>query len=244
MRLLLPICFLLCGAINAQTLDVVAMGQSNMISMGIGGPSPMTASARVKVWNNGTNLASDGDSFISPPDFGNAPWHPSGSNNLAIWFADAAAENLGIDVNLVVVAKGAQSITQWRPANPMYMATKRIYQLTGRPPAQVLLWHQGETDKNMAPCAYQIELMNLIENLRADGIIAQDAYILVGELRYAAAAAISSALYGLAMMRADIGWVSANGIWDYDDIHFTGSSIKSFGVRYYEKYKLFLNQGL
>jgi hypothetical protein len=232
-------CALIATTASAQALNVYATGQSGMVAVGVGGPSPTTADSRVKVWNN-DGIVTDGDALISPPALGNPPWHSGGGNNPAVWFADAAAVNLGTDVNLVVVAKGSQSITKWESAGPMYQASKRIYQLTGLPPADVMLWHQGETDKNMGTCEYRLRLSNLIAQLKGEGIIAHDAYILLGELRYDDAEDISEAMEQMAVVRPDIGFVHIDNLPDYDGIHLTGSANPQFGVRYFEEYQDYL----
>lgn len=234
------ICLLALSA-QAHALTILASGQSNMCGRGIGGPSPLTADSRVQVWNNVNELVSDGTAFISVPDFANPPWYHGGANNLALWFADAAARELGEDVKLVLVCKGAQPISLWRSDGEMYLAIKRIYQLTGLPPADVFLWHQGESNSTTAQCTYKLEFLNLLSRLRADGILAYNAPTIVGELRKASASDTSAALRQLATAHPDILFADADGIPDFDGTHFTGQGLYEFGLRYWEKYPLPVN---
>lgn len=221
---------------SAYAFTIVGSGQSNMCGRGVDGPSPLTADSHVKVWNNTNELVSDGNAFIVVPDFGNPPWHLGGGNNLALWFADAAARELNTDVNLMVVCKGGQSISQWQEGQEMYEALVRNYRASGLPAADVFLWHQGEADKNMAPCTYRLRLLNLISRLRNEGVLAYGAPTIVGELRYAAAATINTALEDTAIYNPDVRYVHADGLADFDGTHFTGPSLRNLGLRYWDAY--------
>lgn len=216
---------------------ILATGQSNMAGRGTGGPSPLTANPLVQVWNNANELGSDGNAFITPPALGNAPWHSSGANNLSLWFAHAAANELNEPVYLVLIAKGSQSISHWSPTGDMYEAIKRIYALTGLPPADVLLWHQGESDKTMPDsCPYKVAFLNMLSRLRADGIISYTAPALVGEIRKDDAAHINLALNNLGSSHPDINFVHSDGLPDYDGTHYTGQALYEFGLRYWDKF--------
>ncbi len=219
---------------------ILASGQSNMCGRGTGGPSPLTANPLVQVWNNENELISDGNAFIAVPDFSHPPWGMdrwTGANNLALWFADAAADELNEPVNLVIVCKGSQSISHWSATGDMYLATKRIYQLTGLPPADVFLWHQGESDKTQTDVSlYKLAFLNLLARLRADGLIKYDAMTLVGEIRKDDAAHINLALNNLGSSHPDITFVHSDGIADYDGTHYTGQGLYEFGLAYWERF--------
>lgn len=234
MRIFLVI--LLLFPLQVDALNIIASGQSNMCGRGTGGPSPLTADTRVKVWNNANELVSDGNAFISVPDFGSPPWRSGGANNLALWFADAAAKNLATDVNLVMVCKGGQSITEWTPDQEMYQALVRNYKATNLPPADVFLWHQGESDKNMAPCTYRLRLLNIISRLKYGGVLAHNALTIVGGLRYSLASDIDKALEDTATYNPAVRYVSVTGLQDFDGIHFTGQALHELGVKYWEKF--------
>ncbi len=221
---------------QSQALNILASGQSNMCGRGTGGPSPLTANPLVSVWNNANYLVSDGDAFISPPALGNPPWTDNGGNNLALWFADAAADTLNEEVNLILVCKGSQSINEWGIDDPMYGAVVRIYQATGLPPADVMLWHQGEADSTMTSCNYKLRLFNLVARLRAAGVLAYTAPVIMGELRYAPAQPINQALANIPTGQPDMYFVEADGLPDFDDVHYTGQALHDFGLRYWDAY--------
>lgn len=223
-----------------MTLNILASGQSNMAGRGTGGPSPLTANPLVQVWNNVNELGSNGTEFISPPDFGNSPWY-STANNLALWFADAAATALNETVNLVLVAKGSQSISHWSSTGDMYAEMKAVYQLTGLPPADVFLWHQGESDRETSGCAYKLSLLNLMARLRADGLLAYDAPTLAGAIVVGGdnsdlETEFNSNLNNLAADHPDLLYVNTSGLGLHDNVHFSGQGLYDLGLRYWDKY--------
>ena len=220
---------------SAHAFTILGTGTSNLGGRGIGGPSALTANPLVQVWNNTNDLGQNGDSFISVPAFGNPPWHSSGANNFPLWFADAAADSLNQPVNLVIVAKGSQSITKWRRNEVMYDELSQVYQLTELPPADVFIWNQG-ADIEMSACTYKLEFLALIARLRYDGIIAYDAVILVGDVRNSEAQHIATALSQLGSTHPEIKFVSDDGLPDFDGVHYTGQALHDFGLRYWERY--------
>lgn len=224
-------------ASNTHALNILATGQSNMCGRGVGGPSALLADPRVMVWNNTNELGNDGTQFISVPDFGNPPWHYSGANNLALWFADAAAQELNEDIKLVVVCKGDTSVVDWAAGGTMYNEIRAVYALTNLPPADVLLWHQGGSDAGMDPTYYKYMFMSAIHGLTIDSLIATDAVVIVGGNRSSAAAAINDALKGMAERHDYIMYTQQGGLNDFDGRHFTGQSLYDFGLRYWANYQ-------
>lgn len=204
-----------------------------MVGLGTGGTSPLECNQRVKVWNNTNQLGDNGTGFISPPDFGSPPWSANGGNNLALWFAHHAAEHSY--VNLVVVAKGGVPISSWEDGQPVYQEIIDVYSLTAQPPADIFLWHQGESDWfRSTKEEYKTKFLDLISRLKADGILAERATVIVGELRDERAGHINEALVELANENDDIFFVSSEGLDDYDGVHYTGEALCEFGLRYYE----------
>lgn len=215
-----------------------------MCGRGLGGPSPLTADARVQVWNNANELIDDGNAFIPVPDFSNPPWGMdrwAGANNLALWFADSAAQELNTDVRLVLVCRGARSLDSWMPGSEMYVAMKRIYELTGEPPADVFLWHQGEADTDQSACWYKTRFLRLLAYMRADGLLKYDAPAIVGSIvasgdDQAFETAFNNTLYSLASDHPDILYVNTSGTpLEYAD-HFDGQGLHDIGVEYWDKY--------
>lgn len=227
--------------IPAQAFTIIASGQSNMCGRGTFGPSPLTADSRVTVWNNANELVNDGDAFISVPNFSNPPWYSGAANNLALWFADSAAVELDTDVKLVLVCRGSRSLETWMPGGEMYVALKRIYQLTGEPPADVFLWHQGESDIGESGCWYKTRLLRLLANMRADGLLAYDAPTIIGTIAedgadIQAEIDFNTNLYNLATDHPDIFFINLDGTPLYDTKHFSGQGLYDGGQEYWGKY--------
>lgn len=228
----------------AHAFTVGASGQSNMCGRGLNGPSPLTADARVQVWNNTNELIDDGNAFIPVPDFSTPPWGVdrwAGANNLALWFADAAAQELNTDVKLVLVCRGARSLQEWMPGGEMYTAYKRIYLSTGQPPADVFLWHQGESDIDESACWYKTRFLRLLAIMRADGLLKYDAPAIIGSIVIGAPNAdlkttFNNTLYSLAMDHPDILYVNTSGASLHDINHFSGPGLYVVGRLYWDKY--------
>lgn len=225
----------------AHALTILATGQSNACGRGTGGPSPLTANPLVQVWNNANELISDGNAFIAVPGFGNPPWHSGGANNMFLWFAHKAASELNTDVRLVLVCRGARSLETWGEGGELYTAMKRIYQLTGDPPADVFLWHQGESDIDESACWYKTKFLNLLARMRADGLLKYDAPAIVGTIAedgedLAAEIAFNNNLYDLALAHPDILFVNADDIPLHDTKHFSGWGLYHLGIKYWDKY--------
>lgn len=245
MKYVLIFLFLICSP--AQALTIIASGQSNMCGRGVGGPSPLTSSPLVRVWNNANELANDGNAFIAAPDFSNPPWGMdrwAGANNLALWFAHKAAAELNEEVRLVLVCRGGRSIDTWDSNQETYTAMKRIYLSTAEPPADVFLWHQGESDIDMSTCAYKLNFLSLLARMRADRILKHDGPAVVGTIvedgeDLAQEIAFNTSLYNLATEHPDILFVNADGLSLHDTKHFGGWSLYHLGIKYWDKYAQF-----
>lgn len=223
---------------------ILSSGQSNAVGKGTYGKSPLYADSRVLVWNNANQVNDVGDSFISPPDFSNDPWDPLGGNNLFVWFADRAAKELNTDVKLMTVAQSALGISYWDPTGSANMYTRIVanHSAAGIDPADVFLWHQGESDgtayDNTPPADYKTAFLAVIAAMKTDGVLAADAVVIVGELRMASAAGINAALQELASENEFIYFASAGGLNTYDGVHYEGASLYDFGYnRYWGEYR-------
>lgn len=225
---------------------VLATGQSNMLGRGFGGESPIKADSRVQVWNNRNEVSSTvGDAFIAPPAFGDRPWEETNdANNPAIWFCDRAAKELDDEVRLVFVAQGGRPISRWARGDTLYNNIENSYTASGLDPADVLLWAQGESDGTCASCtnigkaAYKSAFLTVVSNLRQDGFLAQDAPVIIGEIRWFEAQDINEALIELAQENANIFFAPSEGMRDYDDVHYEGASLVHLGrYRYWEQYR-------
>lgn len=237
---IIVLCLLLCGCWQddqySTPLTVLASGQSNMCGRGPGGPSPVTADRRVTVWNNENELGEDGTEFISPPDFGNAPWgigRWEGANNLAVWFADKAAKELERRVNLVLVCKGGRGLDSWDIDQDVYHEILNVYRLSNSPPADYFLWHQGDLSFTWTKEEYRESFLGLIDNLKSDGILSENVQVIAGGLARDEAEHINELFRELSEEYDYIHFASAEGLETMDGVHFTGESLYKFGPKYW-----------
>lgn len=223
---------------------ILSSGQSNAVGRGLYGQSPVKADSRVTVWNNVNDTDNVGSAFISPPDFTVAPWSSNGGNNAFVWFADRAAKELEEDIKLINVAYGGLPISNWNPLNTnnMYTVIESNFIASGVESADIFLWHQGENDgtggDNTPAETYKSAFLTLVQSLKTDGIIKSDAPVIVGELRSTNAAHINTALIELAAANELIYFAPADGLIDYDGVHYEGASLQSLGYnRYWDQYR-------
>ncbi|WP_456489620.1 sialate O-acetylesterase [Marinobacter nauticus] len=226
-------------------LKVLALGQSNMSGRGSGGRSPLECDSRVEVWNNTNELGADGTAFISPPDFGNSPWDANGGNNLALWFCHRAAQELQTDVRLVLVSKGGTTLAEWGPSGIMYTEASGVHSASGLGPADVLLWHQGESDRpssnggtGIPPADYKTNFLAMLSSLKNDGLLAANAPAIVGGLYLPTAGNIDTALQELANENDGVYYAGITDLKTSDGIHFAGASLYHLGFyRYWNQYR-------
>ncbi len=224
-------------------MRVLCTGQSNALGRGIKGPDPTTTSPKVTVWNNQNEVDDAGTQFIAPPTFANNPWSSNGGNNLGLWFCDRAAKELNEDIFYTVVADGGEPVAEWDKATgKMYARIVSVFNAQSQSAADALLWHQGENDGGVLTTAqYKAAFLDVIANFRADGIIANDAPVITGELseiNNPANADINLAFSELAEENELIYFALADGLTVYDGVHYEGASLYSFGCsRYWDKYR-------
>lgn len=220
---------------------VLASGQSNMSGRGLGGPSLDSVSPLVRVWNNTNELGSHGSEFVASPTQGSAPWSQAplnAGNNLAAWFCDRLAKETGEEVRLILVSKGGSSISHWDPiTGDLFEEIEDVWSATGlSTPADIFLWHQGESDASSTQGAYTSAFLAMISALESASILAEDAAKIVGGVR-AGAAVVNPWLQSLAAENANIYYADPTGLHDSDGTHFTGNHLFQFGHgRYWDAY--------
>lgn len=159
--------------------------------------------------------------------------------------------NPGCTVGLVPVAVGGTPISAWKrggcsPWNdqehPYDDAVRRARAALERGQFAAVLWHQGETDAKQKNLHYADDLKEVIGNFRED-LPLSGVPFLCGELGHY----LKGGPYDFPQIDADIrrvvselpdlGWVSAEGLTDKGDgLHFSASSAREFGRRYFEEY--------
>ena len=219
-------------------LNFLLGGQSNGLGFGLGGPSPSLAT-RVKVWNNENPLGANGTAFVDPV-LGSPPLTASGTNNLGIWFAHRATRELDVDARGVIVARGSSDISWWHPTTgAMFAETVAVYAASGLPPADVFLWHQGETGED-DNTQYKSKWLAMRAALVAAGAIRNQAPCILGGLQGARIGGTNDTyLQELAAENAGVYYASSAGLGhNGDELHFSGSALYILGYeRYWEQYR-------
>jgi hypothetical protein len=163
-----------------MTIKVFASGQSNMLGAGTGGPAMSGVSANVSVWNSVAPLGSIGNAFVTASAAQAAgTFQFTDRNNMAVWFCDKLARTLLDTVTLALVARNGSAISLWSPdevTTPLFQRCVNVWTATGQGPADVFLWHQGESD--LANADYKQDFKDLVQNLKDSDVISDDTIIL------------------------------------------------------------------
>ncbi len=247
-RLLLSLVLILIFALPAHALDVLALGQSNMSGGDTGGTPFSAVDLRVKVWNNDPDNGPEvGTAFVSPT-VAQPPFRADGSNNLVPLFCHRAVqegEGGGLECKAVIVARGGTPSADFiKGSGFMYDTLAEVYVASGQGPADVVLWHQGESDQGSRratdPEVYKARILELISNLKADGFMKESAPFIAGGLCKPNAADIDQALRELAAENEGIYYASQAGIPNLIPVenHFTGAGLVTLGLeRYWAQYR-------
>lgn len=229
-----------------MTIKVLAAGQSNMIGKpSTNVPNFSTVSPLVRVWNNVNPLGGVGSQFVTAAEARLAgTFQHTDRNTLSPWFADKLARTQYDSVDLTVVARGASSVSYWDPSEvnyPMLAATVDVWNATGQGPADVFLWHQGESDLDMPAEWYIATFESMVTNLKAANVLSDNSLILLGGL--AETSAIPALFNRRVLMtlarKPNRGYARSTGLVTFDagNTHFDSKSLTAFGAkRYYTAY--------
>ncbi len=118
-----------------------------------------------------------------------------------------------------------------------------IYRASGQQPADVFLWHQGESDclSGMPPTEWIVAFDALVENLVEAKVLRPDPIVLAGGVAHSQASFVrfNASAIQAAMRRKGRVYVGSAGLEESDGMHFTGEALVEFGARrYYAAYKL------
>jgi hypothetical protein len=225
-----------------MTIKVFASGQSNMLGAGTGGPAMSGVSADVSVWNSVAPFGSVGSSFVTASAAQAAgTFQFTDRNNMAVWFCDKLARTQYDTVTLTLVARNGSSIDLWSPdevTNPMFDRCVDVWNATGQDPADIFLWHQGESD--LANATYQEKFQALVGNLIDAGVLSDQTLILIGGIAESDADTTEFNRTKLQPLSgAKTVFTNSHLAATYDDVHFTGQALYSFGAnRFYSSYLL------
>ncbi len=214
-------------------IKVFASGQSNMLGAGTGGPAMSGVSSDVSVWNSVAPFGSVGSAFVTAAAAQAAgTFQFTDRNNMAVWFCDKLARTQYDTVTLTLVARNGSSIDLWSPdevTNPMFDRCVDVWTATGQEPADIFLWHQGESD--LTNPTYRTQFKALIANLIEAGVLKPTSLILIGGISENDAA---SANFNKVKLQTLCGEKTtfANSILapTYDTVHFTGPGLYYFGA--------------
>ncbi|MEX4006955.1 sialate O-acetylesterase [Neoaquamicrobium sediminum] len=227
-----------------MTIRVFVSGQSNALGRGFAGPDWSAIDSRVRVWNNVNPLGLNGSAFVSAPAARIAgTFQLEDRNNAAVWFAHRLAIVRDDDVDVTLVARSGAPISNWAPGEATYPLLQEcidVYAATGQPPADVFMWHQGESDVFAASATYRSAFLDLLANLTAADVIDSNTIVIVGGLLEDNSSRIdfnNNALKALAAENAQIYYSSSAGLTSEDEVHFDGNSLYYMGVeRYFAAY--------
>lgn len=156
--------------------------------------------------------------------------------NLGYRFGQTMRNNTGVDVGLVVNARGGSPINHWvQGASQGYFdeaveRTHEALEISGTSLAGVI-WHQGES--SYARATYLAELTSIIDDLR-DEFNDPDLPVVAGELYYKSTYLNFNynVISQVPNLIDNTAVTSSVGLSTFDNIHFTGDSQQVFGDRY------------
>lgn len=225
-----------------MTIKVFASGQSNMLGAGTGGPAMSGVSANVSVWNSVAPFGSVGSAFVTASAAQAAgTFQFTDRNNMAVWFCDKLARTQFDTVTLALAARNGSSINLWSPSevtNPMFDRCVDVWSATGQDPADIFLWHQGESD--LTNDTYNEQFTQLVEDLIGASVISESTLILLGGLSENDEDTKNFNLEKLqALSRKHTVFTESHLCPTYDTVHFTGQGLYQFGSnRLYSAYLL------
>ena len=143
-------------------------------------------------------------------------------------------------VGLVPAAVGGTPLSRWMPEEDLYERALSIAReaLKGGS-LKAILWHQGETDAQHLELAqsYGQRLTQMVSTLR-QALDATNVPFVVGGLGDFLAVHPTCVHYGLvndALQSLNVdrcGFASAEGLGEFDGIHFSSAALRSLGQRY------------
>ena len=164
-------------------------------------------------------------------------------------FAQAYANEKGVEVGIIPCADGGSCLDQWAEGELLFDHACYMAELASRTSAIAgVLWHQGESD-----CAedrypfYEEKLTAILQAFRRK-LGLQDVPFLLGGLgdylkdcprgeKFKNYIHVNAALRSLAEKEAMTGFVPAEGLGaNPDNLHFSAGALREFGLRYYDEF--------
>jgi hypothetical protein len=156
-------------------------------------------------------------------------------------FSKKIVAETGIQIGLIVNARGGSSINSWEKGNNNRYYEKTVSRMKTAlkwGTLKAILWHQGESDSGQ-PGTYMNKLSNMVENFRTD-LGYPKVFFVAGELAYWRKESLpfNTMIRTISSHIPASSWVSADGLTpliNTTDPHFNAASQLILGERYAEK---------
>ena len=156
-------------------------------------------------------------------------------------FSKKIVAETGIQIGLIVNARGGSSINSWEKGNSDRYYEKTISRMKASlkwGTLKAILWHQGESDSGQSG-TYMKKLSSMVENFRTD-LGYPKVFFVAGELAYwrKESMPFNAMIRTISTFIPASSWVSANGLTpliNTTDPHFDAPSQLILGERYAEK---------
>ena len=214
------------------------IGQSNMAGRGYLEEAEPIDMSHIKILRNGR-----WQSMFRPIN----PDRSFSGVNLAESFAEAYANEHGVDVGLICCADGGTALSQWEEGSLLFENAVYQTKLAKRTSVvQGILWHQGEAD--CAPELYKTYEARFTAFMHAlcGALDLWDVPFLIGGLgeflkdctydeKLKNYDRLNQVFQNLAKTHPNVGFVPADGLGaNPDNLHFDAKALYAFGRRYYD----------
>ena len=170
--------------------------------------------------------------------------------NLAESFADLYSKEKDVEVGIIPCADGGTSLDQWCVGGLLFDHACYQAELASRTSTiAAVLWHQGESDcgDDKYPL-YEQKFLPIMEEFRKRLNLYDVPFILGGlgdflevcerSVKFKNYIYVNESLEKIAKENKMTGFASAKGLTaNPDNLHFSATALREFGVRYYEEFK-------
>lgn len=216
------------------------IGQSNMAGRGKPEEIPIIDNPHLKMLRNGR---------WQPMSVPVNPDRPFSGITLAESFADMYQKEHGVDVGLIPCADGGTQIEQWKEGSLLFDHAVNTTRLAERTSTLAgVLWHQGESDCTHDRYKLYAKRFKSFYIALSKQLHLEEIPFLIGGLGDFLQNREEESLYYkkfnslLRTISAEnplMGFVSSEGLQGYPDhLHFTSTSLRELGIRYYGIYRL------
>ena len=168
-------------------------------------------------------------------------------------FGDAMYKQFHVPIGVATTGFGGTSVNQWQPDGDLFPWTMTRIEQLGPFGFRALLWHQGESDVEMASDEYYAKLKNVIQSSRAQAgwqipwFVAEASYHNPEQPRYESVRSAQEKLWtdGIALPGPDTDTLTGqNRDLDGLGIHFSPTGLRAHGQMWAEKVGEYLDKVL